>query len=370
MTTVERLFTLAAAPFDAACRIGVFEDDHPSARLHGHGFVARVRGRLPDEAAPFPGGGPALLRDRLRQCVGDLDHRYLNDIIALPTDENIARWIRTRLADVPGIEVVGVQSTGDEGADLDEAGRVHVWRRYRFEAAHRLPNVPPGHKCGRMHGHGFEVILHVAQDLGQAPMGPDFARLDAAWAPFHEQLHYACLNDIDGLDNPTSEVIAGWLWQRLADTLPELSWVSVYETATAGCHYDGHRYRIWKERVFESAVRLARAPAGDRRRRLHGHSYLARLHIAAPLDTVMGWTMDYGDVKSRFEPVYRRLDHHRLDELDGLADNDPESLVRWIADSAADALPEMDRIDLYETPGNGVFLDRGAGAPALPAQLR
>ena len=69
--------------------------------------------------------------------------------------------------EVPGIESVGIQSTKDEGADIDRDNHVHIWRRFRFEAAHQLPNVPEGHQCGRMHGHGFEVILHADQDLGR-----------------------------------------------------------------------------------------------------------------------------------------------------------------------------------------------------------
>ena len=129
--------------------------------------------------------------------------------------------------------------------------------------------------------------------------------------PLQADLHHACLNDIPGLANPTSELLAAWLWQRLKAALPALSWITVYETATAGCHYDGRHYRIWKEQRFESALRLARAPEGDPRRRLHGHSYLLRLHLSAPLDQVLGWTVDYGDVKALFKPVYERLDHHR-----------------------------------------------------------
>jgi 6-pyruvoyltetrahydropterin/6-carboxytetrahydropterin synthase len=160
-----------------------------------------------------------------------------------------------------------------------------------------------------MHGHGFEVILHADQDLQGRDLGVDFDRLGELWVPLHATLHHACLNDLPGLDNPTSERLAAWLWQRLKPELPPLSWVTVYETATAGCHYDGRHYRIWKEQTFESALRLRHAPTGDPRRRLHGHSYRIRLHLTAPLDEVLGWTVDYGEVKARFEPIYRELDH-------------------------------------------------------------
>ena len=69
-------------------------------------------------------------------------------------------------------------STPHEGVDLDRNDHAHVWRRYVLQSAHRLPNVKPGHKCGRMHGHGFEVILHADQDLGAREISVDYDHLD------------------------------------------------------------------------------------------------------------------------------------------------------------------------------------------------
>jgi 6-pyruvoyltetrahydropterin/6-carboxytetrahydropterin synthase len=217
-----------------------------------------------------------------------------------------------------------------------------------------------------MHGHGFEVILHADQDLGAADMGLDLDGLGALWAPLHQELNYGCLNDIPCLENPTSEMLSAWLWRRMKPALPALSWVTVYETSTAGCHYDGRSYRIWKEQRFESALRLLSAPEGDRRRRLHGHSYLLRLHLSAPLDEVMGWTLDYGDVKEVFAPVYARLDHCLLNELPRLDDADPASLALWMREEVAARLPQLDRIDLLETSGCGAVLCWGEQGPALP----
>lgn len=361
-------YTLASAPFEAACRIPTLPATHPASRLHGHSYAARVRARLPADWAGFAGAGLGTLRERLGAAVAPLDYAYLNDHLPVPTDENLARWLRKALAGagVPGLESLGIRSTPDAGVDLDADGRAHVWRRFRFEAAHWLPKVPPGHPCGRLHGHGFEVVLHANQDLGSADMGIDQDGLAVLWAPLGAKLDHACLNDLPGLDCPTSEVLARWIWQRLKPRQPELSWVTVFETVTAGCQYDGEHFRIWKEQRFEAATRLSHAPAEDRRAGLHGHSYAIRLHVDAPLDEVLGWTVDFGDVKARFAPVYDRLDHHRLDALPGLADGDTAALAAWIRAEAAGALPELDRIDLYETPGNGVALCWGALAPALP----
>lgn len=359
------LFYTAAAPFESARKVDILPEAHRSRRLHGHSFLARVRAELPSDWAPFPGAEVDSLAEQLSRCVGTLDYDLLNNHLTVPTDENLARWVRDSV-NVPGIESVGIQSTRHEGADLDVRGHAHIWRRYRFESAHRLPNVPPGHQCGRMHGHGFEVILHANQNLGDQDMGVDYEYLDMCWAPIHAELDHACLNDIPGLENPTSEMLAAWLWERLKPDLPQLSWVTVYETVTAGSHFDGHHYRIWKEQRFESSMRLLRAPEGDKRRRLHGHSYLVRLSLTAPLDPVTGWTVDYGDVKQVFKPIYEALDHHRLDALEGIADTDPATICRWIRDQFGTSLPQLDRIDLYQTRGCGAVLSWGAKGPALP----
>lgn len=359
------LLHTAAATFEAARQVDGLPSGHRSRRLHGHSFVARVRAELPEAWAPFSGSESDTLKDRLRQCVSSIDYNYLNDFLDIPTDENLARWISKKM-DVPGVKMIGIQSTRHQGADLDSRGQAHIWRRYRFEAAHQLPNVPPGHQCGRMHGHGFEVILHANQRLDDRDMVIDYDHLDRCWMPLHEELDHACLNDIPGLENPTSESLAAWIWQRLKNQLQQLSWVTVYETVTAGCHFDGNIYRIWKEQRFESALQLRQAPEGDRRRQLHGHSYLLRLHLSAPLDPVMCWTVDYGDVKALFKPVYATLDHRLLNRLDGLNDADPASIVRWIRQQAGTELPHLDRIDLEQTPGCGAILSWGEDEPVLP----
>lgn len=117
--------------------------------------------------------------------------------------------------------------------------RIH--KRFTFEAAHRLPNVPPTHKCHRLHGHSFAVELHV-----DGPVDPvmgwviDFADIAAAWQPLHAMLDHRYLNEVDGLENPTSENLARWVWERARPSLPGLAQVVVRETCTSGCVYRGH----------------------------------------------------------------------------------------------------------------------------------
>ncbi|SOD63571.1 6-pyruvoyltetrahydropterin/6-carboxytetrahydropterin synthase [Streptomyces zhaozhouensis] len=117
---------------------------------------------------------------------------------------------------------------------------MEIFREFTFEAAHRLPNVPEGHKCARLHGHSYKVIVHV-----EAPVDPesgwvmDFGDLKKGFKPLEAQLDHYYLNDIEGLENPTSEVLARWIWERLKPTLPDLSAITVRETCTSGCTYRG-----------------------------------------------------------------------------------------------------------------------------------
>ena len=114
---------------------------------------------------------------------------------------------------------------------------MEVFREFTFEAAHRLPNVPAGHKCARLHGHSFRVEVHVEGDVDpETGMVIDFADLKAAFAPLHERLDHHYLNEVDGLENPTSENLARWIWERLDGAMP-LSAVVVRETCTAGVVY-------------------------------------------------------------------------------------------------------------------------------------
>jgi len=117
---------------------------------------------------------------------------------------------------------------------------MEVFRVFQIEAAHRLPNVPEGHKCARMHGHSFRIEIHVSGPVGhESGWVMDFADLRRAFQPLFDQLDHRCLNDIEGLENPTSENLARWIWERLQPALPQLSRVVVQETCTAGCIYRG-----------------------------------------------------------------------------------------------------------------------------------
>lgn len=372
---------IASSQFEAARQIIATPSfNRHYSRLHGHGFLVSAfvdpspsqDGSVPtgaggSESNAWPGyrGGevPALLA-QLQHQAQKLDYQFLNEFIAEPTDANIARWFDEQFTSdqttgIPGLSTIALQSTPNQGvivgsALCTKAGHrgSQVWRRYRFQAAHQLPNVPVGHKCGRMHGHSFEVVLYATSETGVV----DYGHLDRAWDEVAGVLNHSCLNEIDGLQNPTSEVLSSWLWQRLRGTLPCLSAVTVYETASCGAMFDGDRYRIWKDFTIDSAVRYRYAKTDDPRARVHGYTYTLRLHLSAPIDQVMGWTLDFGDVKEVFSPIFKSLDHHPLHENPELAlvsGGDTESLAKWLFSKAKSLLPELVGVDLFETQGCG-----------------
>ncbi|HEY0141051.1 MAG TPA: 6-carboxytetrahydropterin synthase QueD [Thermoanaerobaculia bacterium] len=118
--------------------------------------------------------------------------------------------------------------------------QLELVKDFRFEAAHFLPNVPEGHKCRRIHGHSFRGEVAV-----RGPIDPslgwvmDFADLKRAVDPIVNELDHYLLNDIAGLENPTSELLAIWLWKRLKAEVPLLHRVTIEETCTSRCHYFG-----------------------------------------------------------------------------------------------------------------------------------
>ena len=117
---------------------------------------------------------------------------------------------------------------------------VELERTFRFEAAHLLPNLPDGHKCRRLHGHSFRVDVAVRGEVDPV-VGwfIDYADLVEAFRPIRDRLDHYYLNEIEGLENPTSEVLAAWIWERLAPRLPGLWRLAIHETCNARCLYYG-----------------------------------------------------------------------------------------------------------------------------------
>lgn len=91
-----------------------------------------------------------------------------------------------------------------------------------------------------MHGHSFRIDVIVAGQVDESKgYLLDFGEIKAVVEPLIAQLDHYCLNDVEGLENPTSEVLAKWLWDRIKPKLPLLEQIDVHETCTSRCEYQG-----------------------------------------------------------------------------------------------------------------------------------
>ena len=204
--------------------------------LHGHSYEVEVVVQGPCD--PQMGwlidyGEISRVFDPLYKA---LDHRHLNHIsdLADATLPGLRNWFVRRLRNtLPHFHDVHVTIAGDCAFRPTPAARngEESGMRITFEAAHALPELPSEHKCFRMHGHSFAANVLVN--------GPGSTELSESLRSVYDALDHRCLNDIPGLENPTSELVSRWIWERLAPKIPNLSTVSVAETCTAECHYHG-----------------------------------------------------------------------------------------------------------------------------------
>ena len=140
------------------------------------------------------------------------------------------------MSDIRMLDAREAEST----ARVAQRTTTQIFKEFTFESAHRLPFVPPDHKCHRLHGHSFRVEVHVGGEVDPSTGWIlDFADIKAAFKPLHDRLDHNYLNEIEGLENPTSENLALWIWERLENVLPGLAQVVVRETCTSGCIYTG-----------------------------------------------------------------------------------------------------------------------------------
>jgi 6-pyruvoyltetrahydropterin/6-carboxytetrahydropterin synthase len=154
LSTTALRMTVATGSFESARHVDLLPEGHPCRSLHGHSFKASAFAQLESDWAPYPGGEVPALRQRMTEALEPLNYVHLNTVIDQPTDENIARWIRTRL-DMPQIGRIAVQSTAHQGVDLDRAGHFEI-------AAH-----PVGADQPQRRGH---CLKQARRDLRRSPM--------------------------------------------------------------------------------------------------------------------------------------------------------------------------------------------------------
>lgn len=116
---------------------------------------------------------------------------------------------------------------------------MRIWKDFTFDAAHHLPMVDWHHKCRRVHGHTYKVTVCVEGEPGADGMIVDYEDIAAAWRLVAVKLDHFDLNAIEGLENPTTEILVKWIWQRMKPNVPGLARIVIHESSTTGCEYDG-----------------------------------------------------------------------------------------------------------------------------------
>ncbi len=207
------------------------------ARMHGHSYRVDVIGR--GEVDPRFGWlvDYADIAAWFRPVYEQLDHHCLNELPDIEDTQvrGLERWIQERIPEQfesfagARVSIVGDCAFQPVECPPDEALALPARVAFSIEAAHDLPNAPPGHKCRRLHGHSFRL------ELG----GGGISALGDAARTLYDELDHRNLNDIPGLENPTSEVLCQWIWDRLKDETSGLSVVVARETCTARCVYRG-----------------------------------------------------------------------------------------------------------------------------------
>lgn len=262
----------------------------------------------------------------IKNAARELNDGHIDKTLPQTNDAAIAKHFIQQCA---ATSLLTISSGTGTGASINDNGETCRIQTLRIEAAHHLPKVPPQHRCHRLHGHSYILQCETTDNTQQL-------------TKLQERLDRSCLNDIPGLDNPTCELFAAWLWRQV----PGMKSISVRETPTSGCFHDGENFFIWRSMRMESAIRTETS--------CHGHSYRARIYLHGPLDPDMGWVMDFGDMKQALASMHARLDHHTITELPGI--EDPEDLPKWLYRSAKNMLPQTARLELQQTPGTGTII--------------
>lgn len=214
--------------FEAAHRNGTVSEADPRSRLHGHSYRVGIVVAGPVNNTTGWYVDYAEIKAAFRPYLKQLDHAYLNDIdgIGEACLPDIEQWIALRA----GSSIPGFQRAVVTIPFLESHG-VHVEQNHlcaTFGAAHRLPYVPEGHPCGRLHGHTYRIEIP----------NPSLAIIEVV-QQVHRQLAYSDLNTVAGLENPTSEILAAWLWYLFAENNVTPSQITISETCTARCSYRG-----------------------------------------------------------------------------------------------------------------------------------
>lgn len=331
--------------FEAARQLGQMPKKYASPCIHGHSFLLNVRqwSEIEDESVVF-----SHMDSSFSPLIHQMNYGFLNQKLGMkePSNFQILQWISLQKPEA-SIKNWTLQSIAGQECRLQSSGLKTMMWSTTLHAAHFLPHVPLGHKCKNLHGHNFHINLHWNVDS-------DWEALEAESMtfivqPFFASLNHRLLNEISGLENPTSEIFCAWIWQQLMPLIPSLTEITVYETRTAGCTYGGNLWRGFKTFELDSAW--------SQKGVLHGYSYTITLFFTSQLDPYLGWTIDYGDIKNRFQECFKTLDHRYLNEVLQTETPSLKAMARFIEARLTPVLPELSGISIDFMPQTGIFYE-------------
>ncbi len=115
-----------------------------------------------------------------------------------------------------------------------------IFKKYYFDAAHYMAEFEENHNYRKMHGHSFEVTVKLKGDINRKNNWVmDLEELDSFVDPELSKLDHSILNEVDGLEKPTSENIAKWLWSKLIKKIPNLDSIEINRPRIGGCIFNG-----------------------------------------------------------------------------------------------------------------------------------
>ncbi len=220
-------------------------------------------------------------------------------------------------------------------------------RRIDFilELAHFLPHVAKDHKCHRLHGHSYQIGLQM-KDQNNSDQLLKLARREIS-----DDLDRRLLNEIKGLENPTAEILAAFLFKRLKPDLAGLETVYVHETQDSACSFSGgSTWSVFKAFELEAALPYQNS--------FLGRSLKIRLGIEKELDSELGWTLDFAQIKAWFRPIRHRLDHHNLGDIDGKDLSRLLDLGAWLFNQTEASMPDLRFIEIQDSVDSGMILER------------
>lgn len=252
-------------------------------------------------------------------------------------DRAILDYVMENLECTTDMKLV-LQSSRDDITFVLADGTPGFGLRRLIHAAHFLPHVPKNHKCSRLHGHTFDLRFFF-----QSKSAFDRFKFQESIDRFNRCL----LNEIPGLENPTSELFAIHLYETLQDEFKGLLAVEVYETDNSGCLYTGNsKVQTFKRFDLQSA---SPAVAGG----YEGYSYEMIPVISMPVHQQLGWTMDFSELKKMVEPLRKILDHHDLSKSTGMDLSRPQDLQEFLFKQLRKDLPQLVEIRLRKSRAEG-----------------